>query len=149
MKKFSFRLESYLQICHHREQLEQLRLNELLSEARRIREAREELRSSLALVSADLSTQREIHVFEISWYRQRMQFLNFQIEQAQNRLDAVLGRVATQRNLLVEARKKRRIVEKLREKRFERFQFELDRTLQNEMEDLFLLGREGRPFLSD
>ena len=149
MKKFSFRLESYLQICLHREQLEQLRLNELMSEERRIREALQDLRAGLAKVSADLSAQREIHVFEISWYRQRMQYVSFQIEQTENRLDAVLGRVAAQRNLLVEARKKRRIVEKLREKRYERFQFELDRTLQNEMEDLFLLGREGRPFLSD
>jgi flagellar export protein FliJ len=149
MKKFSFRLDSYLRISRHQEQLEQLRLTELMEEERRTRDAIQDLQSSWANTSTELSSHREIHSFEIGWYRQRMDFIEQQIEETENRLAALLERVAVQRERVVEARKKVRIVEKLRERRLERFQFELDRTLQNEMDDLFLLTREGRPFLAD
>ncbi len=149
MKKFSFRLDPYLEISRHQEQLEQLRLTELMNEERRMREAIQDLRSSWGNTSTELSSHREIHAFEIAWYRQRMQFIEQQIEETENRLAVLLERVTVQRNRVVEARKKVSIVEKLRERRLERFQFELDRTLQNEMDDLFLLTRDGRPFLAD
>ena len=149
MKKFSFRLDSYLRISRHQEQLEQLRLTELMEEERRTRDAIQDLQSCWANTSTELSSHREIHSFEIGWYRRRMDFIEQQIEETENRLAALLERVAVQRERVIEVRKKVRIVEKLRERRLDRFQIELDRSLRNEMDDLFILAREGRPFLAD
>lgn len=145
MKKFSFRLEPYLRLCLHREELEQVRLAELVTEAKRLREALISLRDSLRRTKEELGHQREIRVYEVGWYRQRIQGLQVQIEQLEAQLANLQHLIIQQRLKLIEARKKRKVVEKLRANRLARHERQIDLELQKEVDDLFLqrLHRRG------
>ncbi len=145
MKKFSFRLEPYLRLCLHREELEQVRLAELVTEAKRLREALLSLRDSLTRTKEDLGRQREIRVYEVGWYRQRIQGLQVQIEQLEVQLANLQDLIIRQRLKLIEARKKRKVVEKLRANRLARHERQVELELQKEVDDLYLqrLHRRG------
>lgn len=138
MKKFSFRLEPYLRLCRHREEVEQVRLAELISEAKRIRDLLITFREALSRTKDELGARQEIRVYEVGWYRQRIQGLKVQIEQTESQLANLQDLVIRQRLQLIEARKKRKIVEKLRANRLSRHQQQVDLELQKEVDDLYL-----------
>ena len=62
MKRFSFRLESYLRLCRHREELEQVRLAELVTEAKRLRDTLSTLLEALRRTKDQLGGRRAIRV---------------------------------------------------------------------------------------
>ena len=138
MKKFSFRLESYLRVCRHREELEQVRLSELVTEAKRLRETLGALRDGRRRTREELGTRREIRVYEVGWFRSRIRGLQDQIELTESQLTNLQNLIIQQRIQLIEARKKRKVVEKLRANRFAEFQKVADLELQKELDDLFL-----------
>ena len=138
MKKFSFRLEPYLGLCRHREEREQVRLAELIAEAKRLRDALLAFREGLRRTKDELGAQHEIRVYEVGWYRQRIRGLQFQIEQTESQLANLQDLIIRQRLKLIEARKNRKVVEKLRANRLVRHQQQVDLELQKEVDDLYL-----------
>jgi flagellar FliJ protein len=145
MKRFSFRLESYLRLCRHREELEQVRLAELVTEAKRVRDTLATLLEALKRTKDELGGRRTIRVYEVGWYRQRIRGLQVQIEQTESQLANLQDLVIQQRLRLIEARKKRKIVEKLRTNRLNQHQRQVELELQKQMDDLYLqrLHRNG------
>lgn len=138
MKKFSFRLEPYLRLCRHREELEQVRLAELITEAKRLREALSMFRQAVNRTKDELGARHEIRVYEVGWYRQRIRGLQSQIEQAETQLANLQDLAIRQRLRLIEARKRRKVVEKLRTNRLNQYQRQVDLELQKQLDDLYL-----------
>ena len=138
MRKFKFRLEPYLGFCRHLETAEQLRLAEVLGDYSRIQDALRSLVAALERTEAEFSGQRQILVYEAGWYLHRISSLKTDLERLEHRLEEAAERVREQRRQLVEARRKRKIVERLRERRLESHEREVERLHQSEMDDLFL-----------
>lgn len=138
MKKFNFRLEPYLGLCRHREDIEQVRLAELVSEAKRIRDMLQTFREGLRRTKDELGARHEIRAYEVGWYRQRIQGLQVQIELTESRLTNLQNLIIRQRLQLIEARRRRKVVEKLRSNRLQHHQQQVELEQQKEIDDLYL-----------
>jgi flagellar export protein FliJ len=138
MKRFSFRLEPYLQFCRHREDAEYTRLAELILEHKRLEETRRTLSLSLMRSREEMADRIELHAYEAGWYVRHIHSLRLQIDRVETDLDRLRQRMVEQRLRLVEARKRRNPVEKLRERRRLQHERELEKTEQREADDLYL-----------
>ncbi len=141
MKKFAFRLESYLKLRRHREEVEEIRLGELMSERQRFRAERDQLQSKLIKARQEMTIQREITVAEVNLYRKYAAGVERKLVDVAARLRQLEARIDLQRSVLLKARQNRKVVDLLKEKRRVRHQNEVDRLIQAEMEELHLIQR--------
>ncbi|HRR26659.1 MAG TPA: flagellar export protein FliJ [Acidobacteriota bacterium] len=137
MKRFSFRLEPYLKLCRYREEQEKQALMELLAQRRRLEEQLTALRAEIDRLFTDMSGKRELPAYEAGWYRARISRLELGVQETLGRLDRLEEAVAQQRRRLIEARKEKKVAERLREKQWISYQSERDVAEQREMDDLF------------
>jgi len=138
MKKFQFRLQPYLKICLHREEAEWLRLQELLNEFKQLERVRDQLAAERQNTIREHRAQKVLLVYEAEWFVRRIDFLEQQIASAHMRVVEAETKVSVQRDRLIAARRRRKVVEKLRERRLHQYEAEAAKTLQNEMDDIHL-----------
>ncbi|RMH56217.1 MAG: flagellar export protein FliJ [Candidatus Hydrogenedentota bacterium] len=142
MARFRFRLERVLSVRRHEEDREKLRFAVAvrnLEEARKnLRATREELRRAVekgAAVAAARPTIEDL----VRDYEYRAALLRREeretkaVEEAQERYEEA-------RRYLIEARKKRRLLERLRERRFEEWREEEIRREQEELDEMGVAG---------
>ena len=141
MKKFVFRLESCLRLRRHREEIEEIRLSELTSERQKFLTEKETLQLRLIKTQREMTEKREITSEEINLYRKYATSLEKKILDFAARLRQLQARIDLQRSVLLKARQTRKVIDRLKEKRKERHQYEADRRIQAEMEELHLLQR--------
>ena len=144
MKKFVFRLESCLRLRRHREEVEEIRLSELTSQRRRFQTEKETLQASLINTQKEMTEKKEITSEEVNLYRTYAASLERKIVDLAARLRQLQARIDLQRSILLKARQTRKVVDRLKEKRRERHQYEADRRIQAEMEELHLMQRGQR-----
>lgn len=145
MKRFTFRLEAYLQQCRHREEGERLKLAAAQQELSRLVELRQQLVRRLEDSKDTLARAPLMPAYEATWFVNHIHGLESQIEHCDRRIEGAKRAVEAQRQVLVEARRRLKPVEKLKERRFADWQQAVDQHYQQEAEELFLLrlGREG------
>jgi flagellar export protein FliJ len=143
MKKFKFPLESCLKLRRHREEIEEIRLGELMSERRKFQTELEDLQERLNRTQKEMTEKNEITSREVNLYRRYLTSLERRIVDLSGKLRQVDARLDLQRSVLLKARQSRKVVDRLKEKRKKRHQDEADRLLQLEMEELHLL-QHGR-----
>jgi len=139
MKKFVFRLESCLKLRRHREEVEEIRLSELMSQRQKFSAETESLQLKLVATQKEMTEVREITSEQVNLYRKYAVSLERKIVDLAARLRQVEARIGLQRSVLLKARQKRKVVDRLKEKRKERHLNEADRRDQAEMEELHLL----------
>lgn len=144
MKKFVFSLESCLKLRRHREEIEELRLGEMLSERQKFLKEAERLRSGLTKTRKEMTERREMTAEEANLYRKYATSLERKLVDVEARRRQLDARIEIQRSILLKARQRRKVVERLKEKRKDRHQQEVDRLDQAEMEDLHLSQRGRR-----
>lgn len=138
MKRFFFRLDSYLQYCRHREDAEYRRLAELILEHKGLEETRRTVSLSLQRVRKDLSGKIESYGYETGWYVMHIHSLRHQLDRLETDLDRLRFQILEQRKVLLEARRRRNPVEKLRERRRLQYERNLEKAEQREADDLYL-----------
>jgi len=143
MKKFVFRLESCLRLRRHREEVEEIRLGELMSERQKFHSEKEELERCLARTQKEMTARTEITSEEVNLYRNYTANLDRKIVDLAAKLRQLEARIDLQRSVLLKARQRRKVVDRLKEKRKKRHQRRADHAVQLEMEELHLL-RHGR-----
>jgi len=142
MKKFVFRLESCLRLRRHREEVEEIRLSELMSDRLRFHNEKEQLQLALIGTQKEMTEKKIITSEEVNLYRRYATSLEKKIVDLAARIRQLEARIDLQRSILLKARQTRKVVDRLKEKRRERHQNEADRQIQLEMEELHLLRRE-------
>lgn len=130
MKRFVFRLESVLRWRRSQFEHEQNRLRELAAERDRIRLRLRELdedrrRQEHELLASGVLSGAELSALD-AW-RQRQRAERERCEQA---LGEAERRVAEQRERLLAARRRLRLLEKLKERRYAEWQAEADREME-------------------
>lgn len=141
MKKFVFPLESSLKLRRHREEIEEIRLGELMSRRQKCHAEKEDLQSKLIKTQKEMTEQREITSEEVNLYRKYAASLERRIVDLTAKLRQLEARLDLQRSVLLKARQSRKVVDLLKQKRRKRHQYEADRQVQAEMEELHLLKR--------
>ncbi|GAB4248746.1 MAG: hypothetical protein Kow00109_24830 [Acidobacteriota bacterium] len=144
MRKFAFRLAPYLKLCEHRENQERQRLAEMLQERQRLADHLGALQNELAELLRRMRQRSAMPAYEAGWYRARISALEVGIEDAGRRLESFDEEVAGQRNRLIQARRETRVVERLKEKQWQRYQAALETEAQKEVDDLFSQKVAGR-----
>lgn len=138
MKRFDFRLDPYLKVCQRREELEQIRLAELFTELKKLDALKKALELTLMTTQLELSRKTSIPAYEAGWYIQRIEGLRREIEEVCLRLGQTSDQIESQKLELVEARRRLRPVERLKERRLKQFEKEIEKQAQSESDDLFL-----------
>lgn len=137
MRRFVFRLAPYLKLCEHRESVERQRLAEMLQERQRLQDHLSRLSSELDGLLRRMRGKPEMPAYEAGWYRARISALEVGIQDAERRLESFDEEVAEQRNRLVKARRETRVVERLRDKQWQRYQAAVAAAAQKEIDELF------------
>jgi len=143
MKKFVFRLESCLKLRRHREEVEEIRLGELMGERQKLDTEQEELKRSLIKTQKEMTARTEMTSEEVNLYRNYTANLDRKIVDLAASLRKLEAHIDLQRSVLLKARQRRKVIDRLKEKRKERHQRRADHGLQLEMEELHL-QRHGR-----
>lgn len=130
MKRFVFRLESVLRWRRSLFEQEQNRLHALVAERDAILLRLKELeelrqRAEQALLEAPAVTGSELTALEA--YRRR---LNLERARKQQELTDCEARIEAQRQRVLEAQRRVRLLERLRERRFSEWEAELNRELE-------------------
>lgn len=138
MKKFAFRLESYLSTCRYREEAERLKLAGLHQELGKLQEARTRLIRSLERNQDELSRGAVRVAYEATWYVYHIHGLRQQIEAIGQQIRNKQTEIEQQQERLIEARRKLRPVEKLRERREESHRKAMEKLVDAEVSELYL-----------
>jgi flagellar FliJ protein len=139
MKRFRFKLESCLKLRRHLEESEEIRLGELMREELRLKTENRELRSALAKARREMNKQTRITSEGLNLYRKYIVSLERKIRNIEEELLRLAAKINIQRSILLKARRNRRVVDRLKEKRKQRYSQESDREIQSELEELHRL----------
>lgn len=138
MKRFRFSLESVLRWRRNRLEQEQLRLQGLLAERatiqQRIRDCESQRRQAeQTVLRAALIQPQELAALEA--YRRWLRQQRARLEQAASDCEA---RIAAQREVVLEARRELRLIEKLKERRLTEWEAEAARELEGLAAETYL-----------
>jgi flagellar FliJ protein len=139
MPRFKFKLQRVLEIREHKERL----LKSELAELKRLYKQEESILRELQYKHTQylrrlIELQKEpfIVVEEISFFHTYVDKLHDDCNAQRERLNELSKRIEGVKEKLIEARKERRILEKLRERYWKAFQFEVERVEQNFLDEI-------------
>lgn len=138
MRRFRFGLESVLRWRQHQLEVEQFALEALLAERERIRSQIWQNRQAGAAAQREILAQPEIEAAELvaleAWVR-RLAAERTRLEKAGEECET---RISAQRGRVLEARRRLRLLERLRERRFQEWRAELERESETLAAESFL-----------
>lgn len=152
MKAFKFKLESVLTLRRREEEVARESYAEAVAFRLRCEEALEQAMQDLEVLQSELMTKRESltrrddQLLFIHAIRQQKDFCTT----ISQRLARAVQLVQVRHEAWMEARKKTQMLEKLRERHYQRFVYEAQRAEEKEIEDLVMarFGAIGRVFAS-
>jgi flagellar FliJ protein len=146
LPKFRFSLETLLR---HRENLEQKARDELLRLIYNYQVElgrRDELRARFQETMKELLLKRAENGTgeELQWFYLYLNRLTQEIQQSTEKLDQLETEVKAQRTVVIEASKKRKILDLMKERKERQFAFALEKQEQKEIDELVVtrFGRE-------
>ena len=139
MKKFRFRLETVLKLRRMAEDAKKRAVGDLLNEIHGHQRAAVEMDAAIAAAGRDLKQRHVSGKIDLGWvgnYQAHVGHLRRSIAQRVEMVTQLQQRLAGARRELSEAAKQTKILEKLREKRKQRYDDELSRAEGNELDDV-------------
>ena len=144
MKKFSFALQAVLDYRSYAEEQERLKLGKILAEKHDLIATLSQVRTSLQENRLELQKKKEIYPYEIRLYRQYISSLESTLERLRRKEQQLDKQIDSQRDTLLTATKKRKVLDRLKFKRKEKYHQELERVRQKEIDELYLLARQNK-----
>lgn len=151
MKRFKFKLQKLLDLRERREREVQNELSRLLSIQNREKEKQEELKSSIEqyINSFQDKLRKGIHTIpDIVIFERYVDVSTRAIDVAQERIDSMEPEIMKVREKLIEASREKKVVEKLKDKRFDEYNYKLNREIMKENDDvnqnIFIRKRIGQ-----
>jgi flagellar export protein FliJ len=141
---FRFSLETVLRLRRSLEDGERLRLQTLLVDRAQLQARISETIASCALLHAKLNTalqQQTLSGAEMQFAVQRLRACDLQSARLNTSVAAVTQQIERQQALLLLRRIDRKVLEQLRERQLSRYQADIHRRTQSQVEELFLLRR--------
>jgi flagellar protein FliJ len=146
LARFRFSLETLLR---HREDIEQRERDEL---SRRIYKHQAELlhRDDLNLkfrTTMDELAERKLHLtdhMELDWFYLYMNRLTHEIRESEKRMAQLEAEVQAQKNVVVEASKKKKVLSSLKTKKEKEFIAEMERQEQRDIDELVVTRFSSR-----
>jgi len=138
MKKFAFRLQRLLDIREAREKEIKNELAALLNIQNMERMKQEEYRNRMDAEQRKFNEKLRAGKFsylDSVMYERFIEFGNKVIQAAQERIDGMEYEISKVRERLVEASRERKVVERLKERKYEEFMYEYNREVAKENED--------------
>ncbi|HPJ38255.1 MAG TPA: flagellar export protein FliJ [Spirochaetota bacterium] len=138
MKKFQFKLQKLLDIREAREKEVKNELAALLNIQNAERMKQEEYRRKMAEERAKFTVKLKSGKFsyaESMMFERFVEFANKVIDAAQDRIDSMEGEISRVRVKLVEASREKKVVERLKERQWEEYQYEVNREIAKENDD--------------
>jgi len=138
MKKFRFSLQKLLDIREAKETEIKHELMKVLAIQNRERMLQEDLRGNIAKYESEYSANIKKGSFSPEEVMSVMRYINAArsaIVEAQRRIDVIQPIVDEIRSRLVQASKEKKMVEKLKERKFEEYMYEFNRAIDKENDD--------------
>lgn len=138
MKKFQFKLQKLLDIREAREKEVKNELAALLNIQNAERMKQEEYRRKMAGEREKFTAKLKSGKFsyaESLMFERFIEFANMVIKAAQDRIDSMEGEISRVRMKLVEASREKKVVERLKERQWEEYQYEVNREIAKENDD--------------
>ncbi len=139
MKKFTFRLQTLLDLREAREKEIQGELARLVGIQNQERVRQQEIQERINRERQDFSEKMrkgEFRPREALLYEKFVDVSRRAIGVAEDRIQSMEPEVNRVREKLVDARREKRVVEKLKERKYEEYQYRVNRTLARENEDI-------------
>ena len=139
MKKFTFRLQTLLDLREAREKEIQGELARLVGIQNQERVRQQEIQEGINRERQDFSEKMrkgEFRPREALLYEKFVDVSRRAIGVAEDRIQSMEPEVNRVREKLVDARLEKRVVEKLKERKYEEYQYRVNRTLARENEDI-------------
>ena len=146
MPKFLFSLETLLR---HREDIEQKERDELFRLTYRYHTElrhRDELTAKFRETMKELSLKRSANSEhkELNWYYLYLDRLTHEIEESEKRLAQLQSEVQAQKEAVIEAVKKKKVLASLKSKKQKEFAFEMEKQEQKEIDDIVVTRYKAR-----
>ena len=139
MRRFRFQLQTLLELREAREKEIQNELSRLINIQNRERIKQEEYRKRIVDESGKFNRKMREGKYSYSeavMYERFVDFASRVIVNAQAKIDSMEPEIQRVRERLIEATKERRVIEWLKEKRWNEYLYELNREIQKEQDDL-------------
>lgn len=134
--KFRFKLETVLKIRAHEEKMEKQRLGVVLNEWQALKDQQKNLENSLSEVHSRFIQQPESDMVKMKQYYGFIHDQHQTIYKLDHDMEKAEEKVIEQRKKLLEANKKTRMLEKLKEKERMKYRQELERMEQTELNEI-------------
>ena len=139
MKRFQFKLQTLLEIRMAKEKEIQSELSRLINIQNIERIKQEEFRSKIAEEHNKFNNKIKDGKYSYSealMFERFVDFANKVIVNAQDKIDSMEPEIHNVREKLLEATKEKKVIEKLKEKRWKEYQYEFNREIQKEQDDM-------------
>jgi flagellar FliJ protein len=138
MKKFSFRLETLLQHRHKVEERERTKFSNIRGELLAALDHMQMLRAKHAQMLYELAQKKcgNCDSQEITLYYRFLDRLDHELEQAAKRIAEIEGRLETQKRVMIEASRDKKMIENLRNKREKEFHTALEKDEQKSIDEM-------------
>ncbi len=134
--KFRFKLETVLKIRAHEEKMEKQRLGLALNEWQVLKDQQKDLENSLTDIHSQFIQHSELDMVRMKQYYGFIHDQHTTIYKLDHEMETAEEKVNEQRKRLLEANKKTRMLEKLKEKERMRHRRDLERTEQLELNEI-------------
>ncbi|MBL8173841.1 MAG: flagellar FliJ family protein [Bryobacterales bacterium] len=141
MKRFQFQLATALDWRKRRMETEQARLDELLALESRLHHALASTAVDRAHSAEDMLHSNSLSASDLAALHAYHQALDRQKRRLEQRLHSTREAIANQRQVLIGAMRDYRLMEKLKDRRFEEWRKQFDREMENEATELYLAKR--------
>ncbi len=141
MKKFAFRLETLLRYRKNLEEKEQAALFQLHSRLQRENNHLQDLQRKHQEILAELTEQRlaGADYGETSWFYIYLDRLRFEMRRSAERINRLEQDIQNQKTVLVEASKKKKILDSLKTKEKKTFVTAVEKQEQKSVDDLVVI----------
>lgn len=140
MARFKFRLEKVLEVKEIALKQEQRRLSEIGKKRHQLLQQREQLERTLEECSAKINTLDDTHVNLLSAYYTYLHQIMQEIRQLEDQMYQLDQEELAVQNKLREVQKEKKILQKLKDKNYQRFVKEQQEQEQAILDELALFG---------
>ncbi|MFB3901845.1 MAG: flagellar FliJ family protein [Acidobacteriota bacterium] len=138
IRKFSYRLQCFQDLCERREKAEELKLRELYARRQRLEDEKNHLEDSVARTRKSISGETQMFSHEVQIYLNHINGLLARIRELETETLKLDQLIEKQTETLWNVRKQKKPVEKLGERRKQQFVQEMGRLEQAEADDQYL-----------
>ncbi len=138
MRRFRFQLQPVLDLAQQEEELREAELRVLLAGKAELEKEKSDVLERIQSTRADLRNRGEILSEEIELYDRFISSLDRQSEMLTARISGLEAKIRSKKREVLESTKKRKTLDRLRERKHAEYSQEMDRSAQQEADELHL-----------